>query len=201
MKRKNSVKVVALLTLAVLLFSGCMVPLNLISTNIHGGGRILGVEPSMHPAMQAKFNIQACVERICDGEPDAVEEKCCHDYEYDIKGKFTYQDPTFECRGLKIVGCFEDVCKIQKPACEDDLEIYMKIRGEWRDKYGATGPCVIYLYDTDPRPGEQMDFCNFDPDKFGIKLYKPCVKRPWYVNDKRALLSGEIVMTNIVLDE
>ncbi len=201
MKRKNSVKIVALLTLAVVLFSGCMVPLNLIGANIHGGGRIQGVEPCKHPAMQAKFNIQACVERICARESDAVEKECCDDYEYNIEGRFTYQDPTFEC-GLKVVGNFEDVCKIEKPACEDDLEIYMKVRGEWTDRCGVTGPCVIYLYDSDPRPGEEKDFCHFDPDKFGIKLYEDSFRcDPWYENLKRPLLSGELVMTNIVLDD
>ena len=201
MKSKTSVRIVALLAVVVLLFSGCMVPLNLISANIHGGGRIFGVDPSMHPAHQAKFNIQATVNRICDKEVDEAEAYCCHDYEYDIKGKFTYQDPTFERCGLKVVGCFEDVCKIEKPMCEDDLEIYMKIKGTWYDRFGKSGPCTITLYDTDPRPGNEMRFCNFDPDKFGIKLYNKCERKPFYANEKRSLLSGEVVMTNIVLED
>lgn len=161
MKRKNSVKIVALLAVAILLFSGC---------TIRGGGRLLDADQIR---CQSTFGINAVIREV---EPDgdfAVE--CCFP-EYEACGHFTYYDKQAR---LKVLGVVDGGIAFDIDEC--GIGAVATVWGEYEDHCGVTGPACIMLYDSqfngacrnsyDPE-GHWWE--EFKPDRVGIKLMRPC---------------------------
>lgn len=161
MKRKTSVKIIALLAVIVLLFSGC---------TVRGGGRLLDARQIRY---QSTFGINAAATMVEPRGDQDVETECIPEFE--VCGHFTYFDKQ---ERMKVLGEVEGLIALD---VDPFFGAFAMVEGTYVNHCGVTGPACIFLYDSQRKGWDRNSydpcggFCEeFKPDRVGITLKNKC---------------------------